>query len=207
VEASPGTAPDFTDPAVIDTLDFLNRLYQEGTLSPSPFTKTEDEKRREFTRNRAAMMVGSIPEITRIMEENPALKFGITTIPPADKYPDRPVFGLTGWYAGISRESRHKDAAWAFLSFLNERRSFLASAAHAVPGNRDETPKLAGENSLYAKAYDMYTAGEAAEQFAGTPQVHELEAILRDELKALFEGRRTPPEAAQAIRQRWNAAK
>ncbi|MDR0690151.1 MAG: sugar ABC transporter substrate-binding protein [Spirochaetaceae bacterium] len=206
VEAGPETALDFTDPAVIDTLDFLNRLYREGLLSPSPFTKTEDEKRREFMQGRAAMMVGSIPEINRIMEENPEMRLGITTIPPADKYLGRPVFGLTSWYAGISRESRHKDEAWAFLSFLCERRSFLASMAHAVPGNRDEAAGIAGENSLYAKAYDMYTAGEAADQFAGVPGVKELETILREELRALFEGRSTPPETARTIQQRRDAA-
>jgi multiple sugar transport system substrate-binding protein len=205
VEVAPGTALDFTDPAVVDTLDFLNRLYQEGLLSPSPFSKTEEEKRREFMQGRAAMMVGSIPEVNRIMEGNPDLSFGITTIPPADKYPGQPVFGLTSWYAGISRKSRHKDEAWAFLSFLSERRSFLASMAHAVPGNRDETAGTAGENSLYAKAHDMYVAGDAADQFAGAPKVKELETILREELKALFEGRNTPRETARAIQRRWDA--
>jgi multiple sugar transport system substrate-binding protein len=197
-ELTPGTALDFTEPAVIDTLDFFNRLYQEGLLSPSPFTKTEDEKRLEFMSGRSAMMVGAIPEINRIIAGNPELRFGISTIPPVDTYLGRPVLGLTSWYAGISRESRHKDEAWAFLSFLSERRSFLASMAHAVPGNRDETAGITGEDPLYAKAYDMYAAGEAMDQDAG----QELETVLREELKAMFEGRRTPLEAARAIQRR-----
>jgi multiple sugar transport system substrate-binding protein len=205
VEFTPESGLDFTDPAVIGTLDFLNRLAREGVLSPSPFTKTEEEKRREFMEGRTAMMVGSIPEVSRIMEGNPALSFGISTIPSADTYPDRPVFGLTGWYAGISRESPHKDEAWAFLSFLAGRRSFLASMAHAVPGNEDETAEAAGENFLYAKAYDMYTASAAADRFAGIPGIQELEGILREELKAMFEGKSTPPETARTIQQRRDA--
>ncbi|MDR2760194.1 MAG: sugar ABC transporter substrate-binding protein [Spirochaetaceae bacterium] len=208
VEFTPETALNFTHPAVIETLDFLNQLYQEGLLSPSPFTKPEEEKRREFTEGRAAMMVGSVPEINRIMEGNPALSFGISTIPSADKYLDRPVFGLTTWYAGISRESRHKDEAWAFLSFLTGRRSFLAAMAHAVPGNGDETNETtvsAGENFLYAKAYDMYTAAAAADRFVGIPGLKELETILREELKAMFEGKRSPGEAARTIQQRREA--
>jgi multiple sugar transport system substrate-binding protein len=198
MELTAGTVLNFTEPAVIDTLDFFNRLYQEGLISPSPFTKTEDEKRLEFMSGRAAMMVGSIPEINRIIAGNPELRFGISTIPPGDKYLGRPVFGLTSWYAGISRESRYKDEAWAFLSFLSERRSFLASMAHAVPGNRDETAGITGEDPLYAKAYDIYAAGEATDQFVGK----ELETILREELKAMFEGWRTPRETAQAIQRR-----
>ncbi|MFP3089506.1 extracellular solute-binding protein [Treponema sp. TIM-1] len=205
VEFTPETALDFTDPAVIAALDFLNQLYQEGVLSPSPFTKTGEEKRREFMEGRVAMMVGSIPEINRIMEGKAALRFGISTIPAADKYLDRPVFGLTGWYAGISRESRHKDEAWAFLSFLSERRSFLAAGAHAVPGNEDEIAESAGENLLYAKAYDMYTASASADRYVGIPQVKELETILREEIKALFEGKSTPSGAAQTIQQRRDA--
>ncbi|MDR2631518.1 MAG: sugar ABC transporter substrate-binding protein [Spirochaetaceae bacterium] len=202
VDFTPETALDFTDPAVVDVLDFLNRLYREGLVSPSPFTKTADEKRREFTEGRTAMMIGSIPEIDRIMEENPALNFGISTIPSSDKYLDRPVFGLTGWYAGISRESPHKDEAWAFLSFLSGRRSFLASMAHAVPGNQDDTAGTADENSLYAKAYDIYTAGAAADRFAGLPKTRELETILREELMAMFEGKNSPRETARLIQQR-----
>jgi multiple sugar transport system substrate-binding protein len=202
VELTPGTFPDFTNPAVIDTFDFFNRLYQEQALSPAPFTKIEDEKRREFIEGRAAMMVGSIPEINRITKENPALSFGISTIPPADMDLGRPVFGLTGWYAGINRESRHKDEAWAFLSFLNERRSFLASMAHAVPGNLDETSGFTGEHALYTKAYDMYTAGEGADQFAGIPKSGELETILREEIKAMFEGNKDPAETARSIARR-----
>jgi multiple sugar transport system substrate-binding protein len=202
VDFTPGTVPDFTDPAVIDTLDFFNRLYQEQVLSPASFTKGEDEKRQEFIEGRAAMMVGSIPEVNRIMKGNPALSFGISTIPPSDKYLGRPVFGLTSWYAGINRESRHKDEAWAFLSFLNERRSFLASMAYAVPGNLDETAGITGDNSLYAKAYDMYTAGEAADQLAGIPQAGKLETILREEIQAMFEGKSDPAETARIIQRR-----
>ncbi|MDR0589870.1 MAG: sugar ABC transporter substrate-binding protein [Spirochaetaceae bacterium] len=205
VEFVPERALDFTDPAVVETLDFLNRLYQEGVLSPASFTKTEEEKRREFMEGRAAMMVGSIPEIHRIMEGQPTLRFGISTIPSVDTYPDRPVFGLTSWYAGISRESLHKEEAWAFLSFLAERRSFLAAMAHAVPGSGDEPGETAGENFLYTKAYDMYTAGAAADRFAGIPKIKELETILREELTAMFEGKRPPPETARAIQQRRDA--
>jgi multiple sugar transport system substrate-binding protein len=207
VEFTPETLPDFTDPAVIATLDFLNQLYREGLLSPSPFTKTGEEKRREFMEGRAAMMIGSVPEVSRIMRERAELSFGISTIPAADKYLGRPAFGLTGWYAGISRESRHKDEAWAFLSFLSERRSFLASMAHAVPGNEAETAEAAGENFLYAKAYDMYTAAAAADRFVGIPRLKELEAILREELAALFEGKSDPPGTARTIQERLSALK
>jgi multiple sugar transport system substrate-binding protein len=199
---SPGGAPDFSGPAVIDTFSFFNQLHQEGTLAPSLFSKTGDEKREDFMEGRAAMMVGSISEINRIMKGNAALDFGVSTIPSSDKYPGRPVLGLAGWYAGINRESRHKDDAWDFLAFLNGRRSFLAAVAHAVPDGQSGSAEITGENPLYAKAYDIYTAGEAADLSAGIPGLAGMETILWEELKAMFEGKSGPEETGQSLQRR-----
>jgi multiple sugar transport system substrate-binding protein len=188
---------DFTDSLVIDTLDFLNQLYQAGLLSPSPFTKTEAEKYREFSSGRLGMMVGSLPEIHRISAANPRLAFSISTIPSGDRYIGRPIFALTTWYGGIHRKSLHKNEAWAFLSFLAERRAFLASKAHTIPpGNRDAAP----EHPLYDKVYDIYEAGVAVDEFI--PWTEEPDLILREELLSMFEGKKSPVETARAIQRR-----
>jgi multiple sugar transport system substrate-binding protein len=190
-------AADFTDSLVIDTLDFLNQLYQAGVLSPSPFTKTEGEKYREFSSGRLGMMVGSLPEIQRISSANPRLSFSISTIPSGERYIGRPIFPLTSWYGGILRKSPHKDEAWAFLSFLAGRRDFLAAKAHTLPpGNREAVP----EHPLYDKVYDIYETGVAVDEFI--PWTEDSELILQEELRAMFEGRKSPVEAARAIQRR-----
>jgi hypothetical protein len=62
----------------------------------------------------------------------------------------------------------------------------------------------------------MYVASDGIEEFAGKPRVLEFEAIMREELEALFEGRipntqgavrsrRNPAETVTTIQKRWEA--
>jgi multiple sugar transport system substrate-binding protein len=110
---------------------------------------------------------------------------------------------LTSWYLGIPRSAAHKDEAWAFLSFLLERSALVAEKAHAVPGNRNNVTDFVTDDPLYAKAYDMYTAGETVQEFTGVPRVDEFEAMVREQLYALFEKDQSPGETAKHIQQRW----
>jgi multiple sugar transport system substrate-binding protein len=123
-------------------------------------------------------------------------RLGITSIPVPDTYAGKPVFGISGWSVGISRQNPHKDEAWSFISFLAERNAILAG--RAVPGIGIRSNGSFNDDTLYAKAWDMYEAGEGIQEFAGKPGVRELEAIVREELEALFETSLPAPAGSQA---------
>jgi multiple sugar transport system substrate-binding protein len=182
-----------------ETLEFLNRLYQQGYCSPGIFSKTEEEKRGEFADGRIAMMIGSVADIEDIRKRNPRNNFGVTVIPVPDRYIGPPVFGIAGWYAAIPKQSGHKDEAWKLLAFLARRASFLTAAAHGVPlgGALD----AAEDDPLYSKVSDIYEAGTAARELLEISRLGEAEAALRNELYALFEKGQTPEETARRLLQ------
>jgi multiple sugar transport system substrate-binding protein len=182
---------------------FLKQLREEGLLLPGTFTMTEAEKREDFIRGRTAMMIGSVADIYTLQERMGETAFGITVIPGESSLGGKPVMGLTSWYLGIPRTSARKDEAWAFLSYLQEQGPRIAEKAHAVPGSRNSVIELNSEDPLFAKAYDMYAAGDTVQEFAGVPGVDELEAIVRDQVYALFEKGQSPEDTVKSIRQRW----
>jgi multiple sugar transport system substrate-binding protein len=163
---------------------------------------TEAEKREDFIRGRTAMMIGSVADIY-ILRERMGETFGITVIPGEFTLEGKPIMGLTSWYLGIPRGSARKDEAWVFLSFLQERGSLIAEKAHAVPGSRNSIIDYNTGDPLFAKAYDMYAAGETVQEFAGVPGVDELEAIVRDQVYALFEKDQSPEDTVKGIQRRW----
>jgi multiple sugar transport system substrate-binding protein len=195
--------PDFSAHSISGALDFLRELRQEGYLAPGIFTKTEADKREDFIQGRAAMMIASVADIhllRRRMEEG---SFGITVIPGESSLEGKPVLGLTSWRLGIPRNAAHKNEARAFLSFLLERGPLIAEKAHAVPGSLGRAMDFSAGESLYAKAYDMYAAGETLQEFSGVAGVDKFEELVREQLHALFEEGQTPEETAGQIQQHW----
>jgi multiple sugar transport system substrate-binding protein len=188
----------FDTPQGVDTLTFLTALRREGLIAPGSFTKTAQEKVEEFIGGQAAMMIGSISDIPAVRERG--VPFGITTVPGPASYIGKPVFGLRGWYGGVSRAGKYKNEAKAFLNFLVKNRSRIGASARAVPGGRTAEDYISGD-PLYSKAYDIYEAGDALEEFAGIP-AERIEAVFREELHRMFEEGQTPASTAEAIRRR-----
>jgi multiple sugar transport system substrate-binding protein len=194
---------DLSGRPVIETLNFLNRFREEGILSPGSFSKTEEQKREEFLAGKIGMMIGSLRDIDLLRERMGEDGFGITAVPGPDGYIGKPAFGLSSWYVGITRRSAHKDEAWRFLTFLSERSSSLAARARGVPGNGNGGSAYIEANPHYAKAYEIYEAGDMIREFSGIPRAAELEALVRDEIHALLEQGRSPGESAAAIQKKW----
>jgi hypothetical protein len=49
----------------------------------------------------------------------------------------------------------------------------------------------------------MYAAGETVQELQGMAGTDQFEALVREQLYALFEEGRTPEETAAAIQQQW----
>jgi multiple sugar transport system substrate-binding protein len=180
--------PDFSDKQAGDTLAFLAQLDKGGLLAPNSFTVTGKQRLDEFAAGKIAMMTGSVQDIAKVKDrmKDP---FGITLIPGPANYTGKPAFGLSVWYAGISRKSEHPDEAWAFLLYLRENGVAIAEQIRAVPGSLPREGFIApyiGSDPYYSKAGDMYEAADLVQELTAVPGIRELEKVVREELAKMF---------------------
>ncbi|MDR1144001.1 MAG: extracellular solute-binding protein [Spirochaetaceae bacterium] len=191
----------FNSRQVIAVLTFLNQLKQD--LYPNPFTLTQEELLTAFNEGKVGMIIGSIAdagEFKAVMGDN----FGITTIPGPESYTRKPVFPLTGWYVGVSRKTGYPEEARKFAAFLKDRAGTIAAEAYAVPGNGRRNPDLSRTDPVYAKAFDMYEAGEMVqERVYGSGAMLNMNAIVRGEVEKMLSGLISPEQCAEAMQQSW----
>ncbi|MDR1218824.1 MAG: extracellular solute-binding protein [Treponema sp.] len=198
--------PAFNNRTVVETLGFINSLKNAGVIAPNVSTKTKIQKFNEFTSSKAGMMIASVEDIEAVRRKMGDTSFGVTTIPQPDNFAgSRPVFGVRNAYAGIRKDSERKEEAWAFISYLAGHSPLLADAIHALPGNGN-TPVSSKDDAFYKKVYDMYEGSEQMREFIDVPDVHILDAVVRDALAALFENGQLPDETARTIQGRWEEA-
>jgi multiple sugar transport system substrate-binding protein len=192
----------FNTKPIIETLSFLNQL--KANLNPQPFSMTEEERQRIFAEGKIGMMIGSVSEIKELRAKM-GDTFGITTIPGPQSYVGKPFFVLSGWFLGVNEKREKKEAAAKFAAYLREQSNVLAAAAFAVPGPEERNPELVKSDPYYSKAGDMSDAGEMVREKykSGSPAVSlELNNIIREELKRMFDGIQSPEETADSIQSR-----
>ena len=193
----------FNSKQMVETLSFLKQL--KPYLYSDPFAVTEDAKLDVFMEGKAGMMIGRISDVKKIRKKMSG-SFGITTIPGPVSYLGKPVFALSTWYVGIGADYKNRAEAEIFIRFLLDRSSSLALDAFAVPGSGEKDPDMAKTDPLYAKAWDMYEAGEMVRELYGTGGVKKLNGIVYEEVQRMFDGR-SPADTAEAIQVRWESAR
>jgi multiple sugar transport system substrate-binding protein len=197
--------PDLTQKVAAETLEFFANLNREGLIYPRPFSMGENEKLNAFIKGRAAFMLGRVQDIEILKRELGASHFSLTSIPPSDSYSGKPVFGASKWALAPSQTGSHQEEAGAFISFLNEKKSILAESAHAVPGSGSNPP--AALDDFYAKAWDIFIAGDLAQEFNNVEGEAELEEAFREGLAKLFENKQAAVETAAEIQEKWEKKK
>ena len=189
----------FDSKEVIDTLNFLNLLNQN--LYANPFDLSKADLREAFGKGKIGMMIGSVADIKELKRSQ--INFSITTIPSPVSYTKKPVFPLSVWYAGINSRSEHQKEAKDFILFLKKNSDKIAAAAYAVPGSGTLNRELSKEDPYYAKAFDMYEAGEMVRELYRSPNITQLNSIITREVRLMFQGSKTPQECAAAIQRSW----
>jgi multiple sugar transport system substrate-binding protein len=203
-----GGRPYFGNKTAVDVIAFLGRLNREGVLAPGTFIKSGADRIGEFVDGKIAMMIASSQEIPRLKKQIGA--FGVTVIPGGVPGDGKSRVGLSGIYAGISKNCANPDEAWTFLAFLAEKGPVLAAALEAVPGAAPEG--LSGvfpgdymkEDPLYSKAWDIFEAAETERGFSDYPHGDDYEAAVREALRTFFEQEQNPADAVTAIQRRWD---
>jgi len=190
---------NFRAKEVISTLNFLNQLKQN--LYSDPFRISEAELLDAFSKGKVGMMISSVADIQELKAAK--INFSITTIPSPESYAKKPVFPLTVWYVGINSKSAYQDEAKKFINYLKEKAETIAAAAYAVPGNGTLNREQSRNDPHYAKAFDMYEAGEMIRELYNSPVINSLNNIICQEVEIMFRGGKTPEQCAEAIQLEW----
>ena len=190
---------NFNSKTVIETLSFLNKLYQN--LYTNPLNLSEAELLEAFRNKQVGMMIGSIAAVQKLKSTD--INFGITTIPSPESYTKKPVFALSYWYAGINSRCTNQEAAQKFLAFLKEKGETIAAAAYAIPGSGSRSLELTKSDPYYAKAFDMFEAGDTTREIYRSSNPGDLNNVIRREAELLFKGIKTPEQCVETIQQNW----
>jgi ABC-type glycerol-3-phosphate transport system substrate-binding protein len=205
------SAPVLNTKPVINELNFLSKLYHDGTLpalSLNSFELTEEQALEGFAQGKIAMIIGSTRDIPALREKMGDGVFGISTIPgggSAGKY----SVSLTGIFAGINKNCVYPDDARVFLEFLAGKSPLLCEQLKAVPGYvpdlvSSDNKNYIKEDPFYSKAWDIFENSVVVRGFLGVPGAQEYEKAVREEIRPFFENRRNAQDTVNAIQRRWD---
>jgi len=188
-----------------DLIIFLAQIKELAPQDDDFFTKTGTQQLQDFAQGKLAMIIAPSQAIFWLRGQSPDFEFGITVIPEATM-PGKNNLGLSGLYAGICASCVNADAAWLFLSFLDEKSSSFVTKA--VPGRfhgmfAAQRPADIYKDPLYEKAWDIFESSGIAETLFTFPLADELEIAVREELLDCFSGKSSPSAAADSIQKRW----
>lgn len=197
--------PDLTNDDVASAADYIQGLWDDGSIASGSFTMKEQDKVEEFTNGRVGMMIDSLAHINLIRETNPDLKFSISAIPAEDGYSGERGIPYASWGIGVAENSEHKDAAFKLVQFLmsKDTNSELSTMANAFPGNTESVPGFVEDDELFQTAFDIYKAGYPANEFTGLPVAEELMRLFGEQFQAALDGQQSMGDALQKAQDAW----
>lgn len=111
------TAFTFTDRRVADGMQFAVDLMWRHGVAPKPH-ELPGRTYTHLATGKAATVLAYENPLSALRQETKLLRWGVA--PPVTG-PAGPTFMLTGAGYGISRHTKHPDAAWAFLKWLTTK--------------------------------------------------------------------------------------
>lgn len=156
----------FNTPAAVEATRFLQELFAPGT-GVSPLG--EDPERmpvHPLITGRAAMVFATLGEAAAIRTTNPAIYELLRAAGPTSRETKAALLSFAGFF--ISRDSKHKDAAWTFIRFAlrPEMLSAFNEAGNSLP------PRLSlAEAPFIARDHVLRTFSENLRYGRGNPNV------------------------------------
>jgi multiple sugar transport system substrate-binding protein len=165
----------------------------------------EQDKVEEFTNGRVGMMIDSLSHIKTIREKNPDLKFSISALPAKDGYTGKRGIPYASWGIGVSNSTKHKAEAFKLVQFLmsQQTNAQLSTLANGFPGNKTAEPDFSTSDPLFKTAFDIYQAGQPANEFVGLPKAEDLMRSFDEQLQLALTGKQSIDEALSKSQQAW----
>lgn len=183
-------------PNAVEAVQFLQRAVELGVSPPGVTTYGEEETRRLFQSGNAAFL-RNWPYVWALAADSPvAGKIGIKPMIHAPTHDSGACLG--GWGLGITKSTRHPDAAWRAIQYLTSadtQREFILESGY-VPSR----PALFTDPAIVAKYGHYPQLLEVVNQAVlrpPIPQYAQASDILQRYLSSAITDR-MEPEAAMA---------
>ena len=201
--------PQIDKKALSELFDFLKQLAESEKSEKEFLNRTINQQIEEFSQGSLALMIAPVQTISVLTAKNLNFGFGITVIP-GTAVPGNNKLGLSASYTGISGTCKHKEEAWQFLSFLEEKSRSISlmidkQSGHVhgfFPKNRSDGTNQT-ENALYDKVMDILESSVFAETLYTHPLASELDQIVREELINCIIELTGASSAADLLQKRW----
>lgn len=196
--------PNLTDPELVEVLDFLTQLRDDGVIAPGIANLQEQDKVEEFQNGRVGMIISSLAHIN-LMDEDSDLDFSVAGVPVKDGFSGESGVTFASWGIGIAEASDHKEEAWKLIDFLlqSDVNEELSQLANAFPGHADAKPDFITEDERIADAFDVWNEGTPVDEFIGLPVSEQLMRTLDEQVQRALAGDATSQEALEAAQAEW----
>ncbi|WDR06163.1 sugar ABC transporter substrate-binding protein [Devosia rhodophyticola] len=196
-----GTTPDFDNPAVVETLQLLNDLNASGAAAPGAASRTGGVDVEEFVAGRTGFLISPAAHSANVRERGADFEYAMTRVPG-----DVNAYRVHGFELGISANSKHKDEAWKFISFLlgKQANAKVAHASASLPGNLEALADFNTDgDEVLAKQMDILSNDTPVEELRQAPKATASWSIMTEEIQAMLAGNQTPEATAAAVQARW----
>ncbi len=170
--------------------ELFKTMKDSGYLSAGVEAMKEQDMVNEFENGRLAFMVDGISHLTTIKTESPDLNFTYAPMPKADDYDGESGLDVACWGIGIAENCEHKEEAIKFVEYMMspEVNAKLSQLANAFPGNSTAEPDYSANDELFLKAFEIFQAGYAINEFTGAPTAEDLMRSMNEQLILYFDG-------------------
>ncbi|WP_283646413.1 ABC transporter substrate-binding protein [Marinovum algicola] len=196
------TTPNFDNPEVVATLQFLKDMNDAGAIAPGAASRTGGVDLEEFIAGRTGFMISPGVHSSSITSRNPELEYTLVRVPTNGET----AYRVHGWEIGIAADSPNKDAAWTFVNYLlsPEVNARAAQAANALPGNLAALDAVReGADETLLKQMEILSGDSPVEEMRQSPKAAASWSVMTEEIQAMLRGDQSPEEAAAAVQARW----
>ncbi|WP_378596471.1 ABC transporter substrate-binding protein [Nitratireductor kimnyeongensis] len=197
-----GTTPNFDNPKVVETLQFLKDMNDAGSIAPGAASRTGGVDLEEFIAGRTGFLISPGVHSSSITSRNPDLDYTLVRVPSNGEK----AYRVHGWELGISADSDNKEDAWTFVNYLlsPEVNAKAAVAANALPGNLAALDAVReGADETLIKQMEILEGDTPVEEMRQSPKAAGSWSVMTEELQAMLRGDKSPEEAAAAVQARW----
>jgi multiple sugar transport system substrate-binding protein len=138
------------DSKTIEAIEFYVDLLKNAPKDVG--TYTHEEALSAFTSGKAAMWLDATALANRILDPNSSEVFDKVGFAPTPEGPGGRASALAGWNMSLSSLSKNKDAAWAFIIYMNSKekaKEYVSNGGIPVRTSVYEDEELAAENSSF----------------------------------------------------------
>ncbi|WP_139996670.1 extracellular solute-binding protein [Paenibacillus paridis] len=117
-------AVTMTDPKTVEAMQFYVDLLKNAPKDVASYT--HEEALSAFTTGKAAMWLDATALATRILDPAGSQVYDKVGFVPTPEGPEGKASALAGWNMSLSSLSKNKEAAWAFIVYMNSKENAKA---------------------------------------------------------------------------------